>query len=129
MILGEVQSTVRIIASRNNGGAPRNGDLAVLRATRTIDDMRPENAKYDRLVRLWQRLPVMVTGFVGPRIVRGITLKLCTGASNGLYHVSNPADTPRTAVTVAVYDDGGGRINLVSVGVLAAEDRCCWFVR
>jgi FemAB-related protein (PEP-CTERM system-associated) len=35
-------------------------------------EMRPENPKFQRLIRLWQRLPVSVTRLVGPWIVRGI---------------------------------------------------------
>ena len=34
--------------------------------------MRPDNPKYQRLIRLWQRLPVRVTQAIGPAIVRGI---------------------------------------------------------
>jgi FemAB-related protein (PEP-CTERM system-associated) len=37
-----------------------------------VGDMRPENPKYQRLIRLWQQLPVSVTRFLGPWIVRGI---------------------------------------------------------
>jgi FemAB-related protein (PEP-CTERM system-associated) len=33
---------------------------------------RPDNPRYGRLIRLWQRLPVCVTRLLGPRIVRGI---------------------------------------------------------
>jgi FemAB-related protein (PEP-CTERM system-associated) len=35
-------------------------------------DMRPENPRYQRFVRLWQRLPVCLTRLIGPAIVRGI---------------------------------------------------------
>jgi FemAB-related protein (PEP-CTERM system-associated) len=35
-------------------------------------DLRPENPRYRRFVRLWQRLPVALTRVLGPRIVRGI---------------------------------------------------------
>jgi serine/alanine adding enzyme len=35
-------------------------------------EMRPDNPKYQRLIRLWQRLPVPVTRAIGPTIVRGI---------------------------------------------------------
>lgn len=38
----------------------------------TQQDMRPENSKYRRLIRLWQRLPVPITRWIGPAIVRGI---------------------------------------------------------
>jgi FemAB-related protein (PEP-CTERM system-associated) len=35
-------------------------------------DLRPDNPRYQRFIRLWQRLPVALTRFLGPRIVRGI---------------------------------------------------------
>jgi FemAB-related protein (PEP-CTERM system-associated) len=35
-------------------------------------DMRADNPRYGRLIRLWQRLPVGVTRWIGPTIVRGI---------------------------------------------------------
>jgi FemAB-related protein (PEP-CTERM system-associated) len=35
-------------------------------------DMRRESGKYDRMVRIWQKLPVPLTRLVGPLIVRGI---------------------------------------------------------
>ncbi len=37
-----------------------------------VGEMRPDNPKYDRLIRAWQKLPVGVTRVLGPRIVRGI---------------------------------------------------------
>jgi FemAB-related protein (PEP-CTERM system-associated) len=37
-----------------------------------VGDMRLENGKYDRMVRIWQRLPVGLTRLVGPWVVRGI---------------------------------------------------------
>jgi FemAB-related protein (PEP-CTERM system-associated) len=38
----------------------------------SMGDLRPENPRYQRFIRMWQRLPVAVTRMVGPRIVRGI---------------------------------------------------------
>lgn len=35
-------------------------------------EMRPDNPRYQRLIRIWQRLPVRLTRWIGPRIVRGI---------------------------------------------------------
>jgi len=35
-------------------------------------DMRRESGKYDRLVRIWRRLPVPLTRWIGPTIIRGI---------------------------------------------------------
>ena len=37
-----------------------------------VKDMRPDNPRYQRLIRVWQRLPVWLTRGLGPRIVRGI---------------------------------------------------------
>ena len=34
--------------------------------------MRPSNGKFQKLIQIWQRLPVWVTRLIGPRIVRGI---------------------------------------------------------
>jgi FemAB-related protein (PEP-CTERM system-associated) len=36
------------------------------------DAVRPDNPRYRRLIRLWQRLPVGLTRLIGPPIVRGI---------------------------------------------------------
>jgi serine/alanine adding enzyme len=38
----------------------------------TATDMRPDNPRYERLIRIWQRLPVALTRQIGPAIVRGI---------------------------------------------------------
>ena len=38
----------------------------------TVGDMRPDNARYRRLIAVWQRLPVGLTRLIGPPIVRGI---------------------------------------------------------
>jgi FemAB-related protein (PEP-CTERM system-associated) len=38
----------------------------------SVSDMRPENGKYARAVRMWQKLPVPLTRLIGPSIVRGI---------------------------------------------------------
>jgi FemAB-related protein (PEP-CTERM system-associated) len=38
----------------------------------TLGDMRPDNPKYRRFIRLWQKLPVRLTQWIGPHIVRGI---------------------------------------------------------
>jgi FemAB-related protein (PEP-CTERM system-associated) len=37
-----------------------------------IKDMRPDNPRYGRLIGIWKRLPVALTKWIGPRIVRGI---------------------------------------------------------
>jgi hypothetical protein len=38
----------------------------------SVEAMRPENEGNQRLIRLWQKLPVWVTRLIGPTIVRGI---------------------------------------------------------
>jgi hypothetical protein len=38
----------------------------------SVGDMRPENSRYQKLIRIWRRLPLWVTQLVGPTIVRGI---------------------------------------------------------
>jgi serine/alanine adding enzyme len=35
-------------------------------------DLRPDNPRYQRLIGIWRRLPLSVTRFLGPAIVRGI---------------------------------------------------------
>jgi FemAB-related protein (PEP-CTERM system-associated) len=35
-------------------------------------DIRPDNPRYQRMIRVWQKLPVWFTRWIGPRIVRGI---------------------------------------------------------
>jgi FemAB-related protein (PEP-CTERM system-associated) len=37
-----------------------------------VGGMQKESPRYQRLIRMWQRLPVAVTRILGPRIVRGI---------------------------------------------------------
>lgn len=37
-----------------------------------VGDMRPDNPRYQRAIKLWQRLPVALTRRLGPLIVRGI---------------------------------------------------------
>jgi hypothetical protein len=37
-----------------------------------LGEMRPDNPRYLKMIRLWQRLPVRLTRYLGPAIVRGI---------------------------------------------------------
>jgi hypothetical protein len=37
-----------------------------------LGGMQKESPRYQRLIRIWQRLPVSLTQLVGPVIVRGI---------------------------------------------------------
>lgn len=36
------------------------------------NQMRPDSGKYDRLIRIWRRLPLPLTRLIGPQIVKGI---------------------------------------------------------
>jgi serine/alanine adding enzyme len=38
----------------------------------SASDMRPDNPQYERMIRIWKRLPVGLTRWIGPMIVRGI---------------------------------------------------------
>ncbi len=40
--------------------------------TGTASDMRPDNPRYETMIRVWKRLPVWLTRQLGPAIVRGI---------------------------------------------------------
>ena len=37
-----------------------------------VGDVRPNNGKFDKVIAVWQRLPVWLTKLIGPGIVRGI---------------------------------------------------------
>lgn len=37
-----------------------------------LGEMRPENPRYQKMIRMWQRLPIRITQMIGPQIVRGI---------------------------------------------------------
>jgi hypothetical protein len=37
-----------------------------------VGEMRPDNPKYQRAIRIWQRLPLAVTRWLGPIVIRGI---------------------------------------------------------
>jgi serine/alanine adding enzyme len=37
-----------------------------------VGEVRPENARYQRLIQIWRRLPLWLTQLIGPPIVRGI---------------------------------------------------------
>jgi len=37
-----------------------------------IGEVRPDDPRYSRMIRLWQKLPVRLTQYIGPPIVRGI---------------------------------------------------------
>ena len=54
------------------GAQPEQAVWQYYLRTGTLADLRPDNPKYQRLIRVWQRLPVPVTKWIGPRIARGI---------------------------------------------------------
>jgi FemAB-related protein (PEP-CTERM system-associated) len=54
------------------GALPHPAEWQYHRRSGQLIDARPENPRYQRLIRLWKRLPVWLTRLIGPRIVRGI---------------------------------------------------------
>lgn len=38
----------------------------------SVGEMRPDNPRYQRAIHIWQRLPLRLTQWLGPKIVRGI---------------------------------------------------------
>lgn len=54
------------------GAEPEQAEWQYYVRTGTAGDMRPESPRYQRLIRLWQKLPVAVANRLGPLIVRGI---------------------------------------------------------
>ena len=51
---------------------PFRAEWQVYARTGSPGELRPDNPRYARRVRLWKRLPLWLTRLVGPRIVRGI---------------------------------------------------------
>ncbi|HEY1190651.1 MAG TPA: GNAT family N-acetyltransferase, partial [Gemmata sp.] len=49
---------------------PATWQYRVLRGS--VGEMRPDNPRYQRAIRLWQKLPVELTRALGPWVVRGI---------------------------------------------------------
>lgn len=54
------------------GAAPHPAHWQYHLRSGSVSDMRPDNPRYQRLVRLWRKLPVPLTRWIGPPIVRGI---------------------------------------------------------
>jgi FemAB-related protein (PEP-CTERM system-associated) len=54
------------------GAAPEPAEWQYYVRSGTVGAMRPDNPGNQRLIRLWQRLPVCLTQMLGPSIVRGI---------------------------------------------------------
>ena len=57
---------------RQWGAEPYPAEWQYYLRTGKAGEMRPDNPRYQRFIRLWQRLPVPVTRWLGPRIVRGV---------------------------------------------------------
>jgi serine/alanine adding enzyme len=54
------------------GAVPEPATWQYYLRTGTTTEMRPDNPRYQRFIRIWQRLPVGLTRLIGPPIVRGI---------------------------------------------------------
>jgi len=54
------------------GAIPEPANWQYHLVTGDTPNLRPDNPRYQRLIRIWQRLPVRVTRWIGPKIVRGI---------------------------------------------------------
>ena len=54
------------------GACPQPAVWQYYRRTGGGDAVRPDNPKYQRMIELWQRLPVGLANWLGPWIVRGI---------------------------------------------------------
>ena len=54
------------------GAAPARAEWQYYLRSGQVGVGRSDNPRYQRLIRLWQRLPVSLTRLIGPAIVRGI---------------------------------------------------------
>lgn len=54
------------------GAMPEPATWQYYLRTGSTTEMRPDNPRYQRFIRIWQRLPVSLTRLIGPSIVRGI---------------------------------------------------------
>jgi FemAB-related protein (PEP-CTERM system-associated) len=54
------------------GGKPEAAGWQYYLREGTAGELRPDNPRYQPMIRLWQRLPVGLTRLLGPSIVRGI---------------------------------------------------------
>jgi FemAB-related protein (PEP-CTERM system-associated) len=54
------------------GARPAAAEWQCYARTASPNDMSTKNPRYDKVIRLWKRLPVWLTRLLGPRIVRGI---------------------------------------------------------
>jgi hypothetical protein len=63
-------NTYRFKAQWNATASPSVWQYYVRRGS--IDEMRPDSVTNQRLIQIWKRLPVWLTRWLGPPIVRGI---------------------------------------------------------
>jgi FemAB-related protein (PEP-CTERM system-associated) len=54
------------------GGEPHPATWQYYVRRGSVGEMRPDNPRYQRMIKVWQRLPVRLTQYLGPAIVRGI---------------------------------------------------------
>jgi FemAB-related protein (PEP-CTERM system-associated) len=54
------------------GAVPHPAEWQYYTRRGTVGEMRTDNPRYGRFIRIWQRLPVALTRWLGPPIVRGI---------------------------------------------------------
>jgi FemAB-related protein (PEP-CTERM system-associated) len=54
------------------GAAPHPAEWQYHTRVGGVTEMRTQNPRYQRFIRIWQRLPVRLTRWIGPPIVRGI---------------------------------------------------------
>jgi len=54
------------------GASPMSANWQYYVRSGSLTDMRPDNPRYRRMIRLWKRLPVGLTRWIGPPIVRAI---------------------------------------------------------
>jgi FemAB-related protein (PEP-CTERM system-associated) len=54
------------------GAEPEPATWQYYLRTGSTTEMRPDNPRYQRFIRIWQHLPVSLTRLIGPPIVRGI---------------------------------------------------------
>ena len=67
---GEDSTTYRF--KKQWGATPSPAEWQYYLRKGGIKDMRPDNPRYGRLIAIWKRLPVALTRWIGPHIVRGI---------------------------------------------------------
>jgi FemAB-related protein (PEP-CTERM system-associated) len=54
------------------GAEPHPAEWQYHRRNGQVNDARPDNPRYQKLIKVWQKLPLWLTRWIGPPIVRGI---------------------------------------------------------